>query len=229
MSTGSRASWSVVACIACAACGFLAARSVEALPLAGGGRQPTPQALPAGGTVPTLSASRGSVALVERVGGLRFTVLDAHQGATFRAAAVEADQSAEDAVGWDAPGAIPVPYVSITMLIEPDAPGASASVSFDGPTWGWPMEVTPDGGRATPVLRYAFVSETIIPDVKRPAGDHAAASSSVRVPPVPERSELKTIIIYGRHLPEGAATFTSGVSIEGKSLGTLRFTDLPMR
>lgn len=228
MSVRATAGRTVVACVACGACGFLAARGLDAGPRAASGRQAVPQDAPGWGSGATASAPRGGHGLVEHVGGRRFTVLEAHQGVTFRGAAVEAGHSAQDAAAWEAPGTFAVPFVSITMLVEPDTKDASASVSFDAPTWGWPMEAASEGGRTTPALRYAFASETIIPGVNRP-GASTTVSSTVRVPPVADRSELKTIIIYGRRLPDGAATFTAGVSVDGTSVGTLRFVDLPVR
>jgi hypothetical protein len=186
--------------------------------------QPRPsQAVP----VPRGSGSAAASSnhdLRQVIGGFRFTVLDAHQGVTFRAAKLRSGMTTEEASEFERPGRLPTAYVSITLLVEPTDGGLSSSVQFDDPTWGWPMERQPDGSMTTPFRRTHFKSESLHPGAMRPANDDPFIT-----PEVASKAELKTVRVYGPTLPEGPARFTVGLSRAGAAFGTLIVDDLPLK
>lgn len=161
---------------------------------------------------------------VQVIDGVRFTVLDAHRGVTFRGATFCSGMSPEEAAAFETAGRHPTPYVSITLLVEPGESGGSGDLRFNDPTWGWAMEPQPEGGCATPARAVVFKSETIIPGVERPKADEAFV-----VPAVGSKAELKTVRIYGPKLPEGPARFSVGLSRGERSMGTLTFGNVPIK
>lgn len=186
------------------------------------GAQPTSGTSAAPANVPLATTSKSN--FVQVVDGITFTVLDAHQGVTFRAAAFRRGMSAEDAKAFERPGRQVTPYVSITLLVEPGAAGQSEPLQFNDPSWGWPLEVQLDGSKATPARHFAFKSETLIPGASRSHTDEPFV-----VPDVSSKAELKTIRIYGPHLPEGPARFSVGLKRAGETFGTVSFDNLPIR
>ena len=184
--------------------------------------QPTSGMSAAPANVPLAPTSRSN--FVQVVDGITFTVLDANQGVTFRAASLRGGMTAEEAKAFERPGRQATPYVSITLLVEPGAAGQSEPLQFIDPSWGWPPEVQLDGSKATPARRFAFKSETLIPGASRPHTDEPFV-----VPDVSSKAELKTIRIYGAKLPEGPARFSVGLNRAKKTLGTLSFDNLPIR
>lgn len=220
----------VMIAAASAVAGVFAAAGVRAVAHAepgAGGATSTGTSAPTSGT-----ATAGP--MVQELGGVRYTVLDARQGVTFRGVTWRAGMSPEEAARFDEPGREPTPYVAITLLIEAIAPspgseGASVNVRMVDPSWGWGMKPTGDGGRASPVLKHAFVSATAS------GGTVPWADASVRVPRVSGAAEVRSITTYGEPLPPGPATFTAEIrrggvgGIAGDVVGTVRFVGVPLR
>lgn len=215
----------VIIAAASAVAGVFAAAGVRALahaePGAGGATSTT--------TSVALSATTGP--MVQELAGVRYTVLDARQGVTFRGVTWRAGLSPEDAARFDEPGREPTPYVAITLLIEAIVPGpgdqsAAANVHMVDPSWGWGMTPTGDGGRASPVLKHALVSATAS------GGTVPWADASVQVPRVSGAAEVRSITTYGEPLPPGPATFTAEIRRGGSGgdvVGTVRFVGVPLR
>ena len=190
--------------------------------LMGAAAAPPRQPAPARADVPASATSQ--LTFVRVIDGVRFTVLDLHQGVTFRAATLQAGMTPDQASAFERPGQLPTPYVSITLLIEPAPASPADPLSFDNPTWGAPMELQPDGSRTTPVQHVAFASQTLHPGVTRPPTNDPFVLPEVSTP-----AEVKSIRIYGPARPAGPARFSVGLSRAGTPVGTLVFDNLPLK